>query len=173
MEYAHSYLESPVGILRISCTDTHVASIKFIEKSEEQLTVPGNELSVQTTLQLQEYFSGNRRVFSLPLEQSGSAFQEKVWQLLQQIPFGKTISYTTLSKQYGDVKAIRAVAAANGKNKLAIICPCHRVIGSNNSLTGYAGGLWRKQWLLAHEAKHFAGVQEINFENTAAVKGQK
>jgi methylated-DNA-[protein]-cysteine S-methyltransferase len=84
-----------------------------------------------------------------------------VWELLMQIPFGKTISYNDLSKQYGDLKAIRAVASANGKNNLAIIVPCHRVIGSNQSLTGYAGGLWRKKWLLDHEAKHHAGVMTL------------
>ncbi len=117
----------------------------------------------QCSQQLNEYFSGQRRDFELPLQQTGTPFQQKVWELLSQIPFGKTISYNTLSKQYGDVNAIRAVASANGKNNLAIIVPCHRVIGSDQSLTGYAGGLWRKRWLLEHEAKHFAGVRLLEF----------
>ena len=110
--------------------------------------------------QLEEYFDGRRRQFDLPLHQEGTVFQMKVWDLLYQIPYGKTISYNHLAKQYGDLKAIRAVAAANGKNNLSIIVPCHRVIGSNRSLTGYAGGLWRKKWLLDHEAKFHSGVQD-------------
>ena len=112
----------------------------------------------QCIQQLDEYFSGQRKAFDLPLKQPGTDFQQKVWSLLLKIQYGKTVSYNDLSKQYGDVKAIRAVASANGKNDLAIIVPCHRVIGSNQSLTGYAGGLWRKKWLLEHEAKHHSGV---------------
>src|SRR5690606_16785912 len=91
--------------------------------------------------------------FDLPLKQPGTEFQQKTWTLLCRIPFGKTISYHQLSQHYGDVKAIRALASANGKNNIAIIVPCHRVIGANGSLTGYAGGLWRKNWLLEHEMK--------------------
>jgi methylated-DNA-[protein]-cysteine S-methyltransferase len=112
-------------------------------------------------MQLDEYFSGKRKTFNLPLAQPGTPFQQKVWELLYMIPFGKTISYHQLAMQYGDLKAIRAVASANGKNNLAIIIPCHRVIGSNRSLTGYAGGLWRKKWLLEHEAKHHTGVAQL------------
>jgi methylated-DNA-[protein]-cysteine S-methyltransferase len=94
------------------------------------------------------------------MQQNGTTFQQKVWDLLNEIPFGKTISYQRLSIQFGDLKAIRAIASANGKNKLAILIPCHRVIGSNQSLTGYAGGLWRKKWLLQHELK-YSGVQQL------------
>lgn len=120
---------------------------------------------MQTCLsQLDEYFSGERKAFDLPLQQIGTTFQQKVWDLLLQVPYGQTISYNHLSKQYGDLKAIRAVASANGKNNLAIIVPCHRVIGSDNSLTGYAGGLWRKKWLLEHEAKFGGGVRQLGFE---------
>ena len=111
--------------------------------------------------QLDDYFSGKRKTFELTLSQGGTPFQQKVWDLLYQIPYGKTISYHQLAMQYGDLKAIRAVASANGKNNLAIIVPCHRVIGSNRSLTGYAGGLWRKKWLLEHEAKHHTGVAQL------------
>ena len=96
-----------------------------------------------------------------PLNQDGTEFQEKIWDLLYKIPYGKTISYNELAKQYGDLKAIRAVASANGKNNIAIIVPCHRVIGSDHSLVGYAGGLWRKKWLLDHEAKYHLGVQQM------------
>jgi methylated-DNA-[protein]-cysteine S-methyltransferase len=107
--------------------------------------------------QLQAYFAGQLLQFELPMEFIGTAFQQKVWQQLLSIPFAKTISYLQLSKQLGDAKAIRAVGTANGSNPIAIVVPCHRVIGSNGSLVGYGGGLWRKQWLLQHEAK-IAGV---------------
>ncbi|WZL90579.1 methylated-DNA--[protein]-cysteine S-methyltransferase [Salinimicrobium sp. 3283s] len=101
--------------------------------------------------QLQQYFSGELKKFNLKLNPEGTVFQKKVWQALQNIPYGKTVSYMELAKELGDPLAIRAVAAANGKNPLWILVPCHRVIGSDGSLTGYAGGLWRKKWLLDHE----------------------
>jgi methylated-DNA-[protein]-cysteine S-methyltransferase len=101
--------------------------------------------------QLQQYFSGELKEFNLKLNPEGTVFQKKVWQALQNIPYGKTVSYMGLAKELGDPLAIRAVAAANGKNPLWILVPCHRVIGSDGSLTGYAGGLWRKKWLLDHE----------------------
>ena len=102
--------------------------------------------------QLTEYFEGHRRDFSLKLDPKGTSFQKKVWKSLLDIPYGQTRSYMSLAKELGDVKAIRAVAAANGKNPLWIVIPCHRVIGSDGSLTGYAGGLHRKKWLLNHES---------------------
>ncbi len=101
--------------------------------------------------QLDDYFKGNRQEFNLTLNPKGTSFQQKVWKALSEIPFGKTCSYLELSRKLGDAKAIRAVASANGKNPLWVVIPCHRVIGSNGSLTGYAGGLHRKQWLLNHE----------------------
>lgn len=101
--------------------------------------------------ELQEYFEGNRTHFTFKIQPKGTDFQQKVWQELINIPYGKTISYLDLAKKLGDVKAIRAVASANGKNPLWIVVPCHRVIGTDGSLTGYAGGLWRKKWLLEHE----------------------
>lgn len=101
--------------------------------------------------QLEEYFTGKRTNFNLKLNPKGTDFQKKVWTELLNIPFNKTRTYLEQSKALGDVKAIRAVASANGKNPIWIIIPCHRVIGSDGSLTGYAGGLWRKKWLLAHE----------------------
>lgn len=155
-----AHFSSPLGMLRIQCSDDHVQLVEFTN-SEEPPGGSEHALVQQCQGQLDEYFSGERQTFDLPLQQTGTAFQQKVWELLLQIPFGKTVSYQTLSKQYGDAKAIRAVAAANGKNNLAIIVPCHRVIGSNQSLTGYAGGLWRKKWLLEHEAKRHSGVQVL------------
>jgi methylated-DNA-[protein]-cysteine S-methyltransferase len=107
------------------------------------------------------YFNGELRHFSVPILQEGTPFQQQVWEELAQIPFGKTISYLELAKRMGDPKSIRAVAAANGKNKLAIVVPCHRVIGSKNDLVGYAGGLWRKKWLLDLENRIANGVQML------------
>jgi methylated-DNA-[protein]-cysteine S-methyltransferase len=140
----------------MQCTDEYLCALVFKETEEASQEHP---LLVQCREQLDEYFSGSREMFNLPMAQTGTAFQQKVWTLLHTIPFGKTLSYQTLSKQYGDLKAIRAIAAANGRNNLAILVPCHRVIGSNRSLTGYAGGLWRKKWLLEHEAK-FGGMYQ-------------
>jgi methylated-DNA-[protein]-cysteine S-methyltransferase len=119
-------------------------------------TITGNENGIPLVLQevvtqLNDYFEGKRTEFDVLLNPQGTDFQKKVWNGLLQIPYGKTMSYLELSKQLGDVKAIRAVASANGKNPLWIIIPCHRVIGTDGSLTGYAGGLWRKKWLLELE----------------------
>lgn len=116
---------------------------------------------IQCIEQLIQYFNGQRRVFELPLHQAGTPFQQQTWNLLTAIPFGKTISYLQLAVSTGDPKATRAVANANGRNNIAIIVPCHRVIGSNRELTGYAGGLWRKKWLLQHEMKIMYGVQTL------------
>lgn len=161
MNVYKAYHPSPLGTLQLQCSDEHVMSVLFID---EEIAAVNDEhiLLRRCAEQLEEYFDGRRRQFDLPLHQEGTVFQTKVWDLLYQIPYGKTISYNQLAKQYGDLKAIRAVAAANGKNNLSIIVPCHRVIGSNRSLTGYAGGLWRKKWLLEHEAKFHSGVQELS-----------
>jgi methylated-DNA-[protein]-cysteine S-methyltransferase len=126
---------------------------KIIEVVEDALEI-SSEIPVtlkDAVLQLQEYFEGKRTHFSFTIHPKGTAFQQKVWTELEKIPYGTTCSYLDVAKKLGDVKAIRAVAAANGKNPLWIVVPCHRVIGSDGSLTGYAGGLWRKKWLLEHE----------------------
>lgn len=150
------YFECALGFVEITADDQAVTAMNFREH-RVQPENPGR-LTTLAALQLQAYFEGTLRSFNFPIKQQGSQFQQSVWKLLEEIPFGKTISYRTLSQQYGDPKAIRAVAAANGRNQLAIVVPCHRVIGSDHSLTGYAGGLWRKKWLLEHEAKFHAGV---------------
>ena len=111
--------------------------------------------------QLDEYFAAVRTEFTIPVLQSGTAFQQTVWAELCNIPYGRTISYLELSKRIGNVKAIRAVGTANGSNCISIIVPCHRVIGSNGSLVGYGGDLWRKKWLLEHEGKTANGVQTL------------
>ena len=118
-------------------------------------------LAIHAIEQLIQYFQGQRRVFDLPINQNGTHFQQKVWHELVNIPYGRTISYLELARKTGDHKATRAVANANGKNNVAIIVPCHRVIGSNRELVGYGGGLWRKKWLLELEAKVAHGVQTL------------
>lgn len=154
-----AYYKSPLGLLKIVCREERLHSLLFTEAITD---APSESASTANVIkQLDEYFSGQRKTFDFPFNQPGTPFQNKVWELLYNIPYGKTISYMDLAKQYGDVKAIRAVAAANGKNNLAIVVPCHRVIGSNATLTGYAGGLWRKKWLLDHEAKFHSGVQQL------------
>ncbi len=158
-----AYYSSPVGLLKLQCSDKHIKTVTFSD-AEGDIQNDKHRLLQTCMKQLEEYFAGKRKHFTLPLNQDGTEFQEKVWTLLSKIPFGKTISYNELAKQYGDIKAIRAVASANGKNNICIIVPCHRVIGSDHSLVGYAGGLWRKKWLLDHEAKYHLGVQELNFE---------
>ncbi|HWJ92484.1 MAG TPA: methylated-DNA--[protein]-cysteine S-methyltransferase [Flavisolibacter sp.] len=158
-----AYYPSPVGQLKLQASDRYIKSVLFAE--ENQMGSDHHKLLQSCARQLDEYFSGKRRSFNLPLNQDGTGFQMKVWDLLYKIPYGRTISYNELARQYGDVKAIRAVAAANGRNNLAIIVPCHRVIGSDHSLVGYGGGLWRKKWLLDHEARFYHGVQQFDFSN--------
>ena len=162
-EFYYTYYQSPIGMLKIAGTENYIAELSFIDKPEQVIHgEPGvSEVMHQCTEQLIEFFSGKRKNFDLPVHQSGTFFQQKVWGELLQIPYGKTISYLELSRRIGDEKAIRAVGATNGKNRIAIIIPCHRVIGSDKSLTGYAGGLWRKKWLLQHEFRITNGVQTL------------
>ena len=142
-------IKSPLGFTKIIGEEDGVVSVTILN-SEEKITDIIPDLLEDCVIQLNEYFEGTRTKFDLKLNPEGTDFQKKVWKQLEQIPYGKTISYLELSKQLGDVKAIRAVANTNGKNPLWIIVPCHRVIGSDGSLTGYAGGLNRKKWLLDH-----------------------
>lgn len=155
-----TFYHSPLGTVQVQCSDEYLTAVVFCE-DVSPLPTAGYPLLTQCVAQLDEYFTGQRQTFSLPLQQTGTPFQQKVWELLLRVPYGKTLSYQQLTTQYGDPKAIRAVAAANGKNNLAIVVPCHRVIGSNQSLTGYAGGLWRKKWLLEHEAKYSGATQQL------------
>ena len=147
-----SFLKTPLGIVEVMSDDTYIQSVKFVEEmGVNSLYQP--EVIKSCSIQLLEYFEGERTDFTIALQQSGTDFQQQVWRELLTIPFGKTTSYLNLSKQLGNAGAIRAVGTTNGKNKIAIIVPCHRVIGSDGKLTGYSGGLLRKQWLLEHEAK--------------------
>lgn len=145
-----TFLKTPLGTARISGNEAGISEIRILEEEHpESQNLP--DFLEPAVKQLQQYFKGNLEQFNLKINPEGSKFQKSVWQELQAIPFGKTCSYLELAKKIGDVKAIRAVAAANGKNPLWIVIPCHRVIGSDGSLTGYAGGLHRKEWLLNHE----------------------
>lgn len=146
-------IESPLGYTKIIGDEDGIQSVTILN-SEEKITDIIPEILEDCVIQLNEYFEGLRKQFQLKLNPEGTPFQKKVWDELLKIPFGKSISYLELSKKLGDIKAIRAVANANGKNPLWIIVPCHRVIGSDGSLTGYAGGLQRKQWLLEHEGPY-------------------
>jgi len=143
------FINTPLGTAKIKGDELGVSVISILQEGEISKVIPV-ELK-DAVKQLQEYFEGKRTTFNFPINPKGTDFQQKVWKALLEIPYGKTTSYMELSKKLGDVKAIRAVASANGKNPLWIVVPCHRVIGSDGSLTGYAGGLWRKKWLLEHE----------------------
>lgn len=155
-----AYYRTPVGIAKIVAEDDFITSITVSDDDEISIEEPKSVVLKTAICQLDEYFTGKRKKFDLPIKQSGTDFQQQVWQQLLNIEYGTTISYAQLSNQMKSPLAIRAIAAANGKNSLWIVVPCHRVIGSDGSLTGYAGGLWRKQWLLEHEATTL-GVGQI------------
>lgn len=147
-QYA-SVLESPIGKISILADDAVVHTVTF---GERKLTgLQENALTQQALNELKAYFEGQLLSFTFALGQQGTPFQQVVWEALRSINYGDTISYLKFSEQLNNPLAIRAIAAANGKNNIAIVVPCHRVIGSNGKLVGYAGELWRKQWLLEHE----------------------
>ena len=158
-----TYYHSPVGLLKISGTSDFISEVSFHDTTQKNDSSKKDmpPMLIQCVEQLIQYFNGERRIFELPINQTGTAFQMETWNLLMTIPYGKTISYLQLAIKTGDPKATRAVANANGKNNVAIIVPCHRVIGANKELVGYGGGLWRKKWLLEHEMKVAYGVQTL------------
>lgn len=147
------YIETPLGYAKIIGDQDGITSVSIVDTKEDTSESIPESLSDCAT-QLKAYFNNKLKSFDLKLNPEGTDFQKKVWKQLEKIPYGKTISYLDLAKQLGDAKTIRAAASANGKNPLWIIVPCHRVIGTDGSLTGYAGGLHRKQWLLNHESEH-------------------
>ena len=154
-----TYYNSEIGLIEIIGTEDGILSVGFAyEKSM-------NDSGIQPCLeecidQIDEYFKGKRREFSIKLLLEGTDFQKKVWRQLMKIPFGETSSYKDIAASIGNERAVRAVGNANGKNRIAIIIPCHRVIGSNGKLIGYASGVWRKEWLLSHERKVGSIVKE-------------
>ena len=148
-----AFFDSPVGTIEITGTENAINSLYFRDETAAgSADLPG--LLLNCKHQLSEYFDGKRQSFLLPLNPSGTDFQLRTWHELMLIPFGKTISYLELATRLGDRKCVRAAGSANGKNPLSIFIPCHRVIGSNGTLIGYGGGLWRKKWLLQHEMKY-------------------
>lgn len=156
----YAVINSPIGFLKIRGDENKVTAIYFLENEEpptDYLTPPIE----QCIQELNEYFDGTRKEFTFPYSQPGTKFQKMVWQTLVEIPYGETRSYSALTAMAGfDQTSVRAVGTANGRNMMPIVVPCHRVIGADGSLTGYAGGLQRKQWLLEHEKKviGFGGI---------------
>ncbi|MCU7493974.1 MAG: methylated-DNA--[protein]-cysteine S-methyltransferase [Ignavibacteria bacterium] len=158
-----AYFVSPVGMLKLTADDEALRAIDFLKDGsyahpgsshpalKESVVLKENAVLKEAVRQLDEYFKGKRESFDLKLKPEGTEFQKRVWMELLKIPFGRTISYLELAERLGDRKVIRAVAGANGRNRIPIIIPCHRVIGSDGSLTGYSGGLDIKKWLLRHE----------------------
>jgi methylated-DNA-[protein]-cysteine S-methyltransferase len=169
MEKEIIYYNSPIGILELNAVDENLTAILFtnsykgkkIDELKVQFKKPNSNILKKVITQLDEYFKGERKTFDIDYTLNGTPFQQTVWNELTNIPYGNTISYLTLSKRLGNAKAIRAVGTANGNNPISIAIPCHRVIGSNGDLVGYGGDLWRKKWLLEHEAKFAHGVQTL------------
>ncbi|MEK3979504.1 methylated-DNA--[protein]-cysteine S-methyltransferase [Psychrobacillus sp. FSL K6-2836] len=147
--------KSPIGILEIKGTDQAISSILFVEREVMENTLQENTPQVlkDCLAQIDDYFKGELHEFTFPYVVNGTIFQQSVWNALKGISYAETGSYKDIAISIGNEKAIRAVGSANGKNKLTIVIPCHRIIGTNGKLTGYAGGLWRKEWLLQHEQK--------------------
>ena len=151
------HYESPIGLIEIEGSEAGVSALNFVESGSAKAERPGkNPLPgplADCLLQLDEYFRGKRTVFSIKLDLRGTAFQKQVWDQLLRVKFGRTTTYKALAEAVGRPAATRAVGGANHRNPVSIIVPCHRVVGSDGSLTGYGGGLWRKEWLLRHEGR--------------------
>ena len=147
----YASFDSPLGAVTITTNGAAVIAVGF---SEAPITGQSCAVANHAADQLQAYFNGQLQQFDVPLAASGTAFQQRVWQALLAIPYGQTASYKDIATRLGDVNAVRAVGMANARNPIAIMVPCHRIIGSDGSLTGYAGGLAKKHWLLQHERKY-------------------
>lgn len=156
-----TYLKSPIGQIKLTADDNAVNSILFVFNDTEMEEENINSVLIQCKTELSEYFAGKRKEFDVPIQQVGTEFQQRVWSELVKISYGKTVSYNHIAIALGDKKSVRVVGSSNGKNQISIIVPCHRVIGSDGSLTGYAGGLWRKKWLLNHEKDFFGGEKQL------------
>jgi methylated-DNA-[protein]-cysteine S-methyltransferase len=162
-QFEHIYT-SPIGRIKIVADENCIQAVTFIEDTESlsnTVLIESPAVIHQCIDELIDYFNGSRTKFTVPIHQSGTDFQQKVWKELYEVPYAKTMSYAELAKKLGDPKVIRAAASANGKNKIAIIVPCHRIIGSDSNLTGYAWGLAKKKWLLQHEFRIGLGVQTL------------
>lgn len=148
---------SPIGIIRIDACEDGITGVNFMEEVFEESANRTDEM-IKCINELDEYFKGDRRKFTVKLSMNGTEFQKKVWKALTEIPYGEIVSYKYIAEKVGSPRGVRAVGGANHNNKLGIIVPCHRVVGVKGALTGYAGGLWRKEWLIKHEK----GEQELN-----------
>lgn len=150
IELQELYTESPIGAIRMTATPKGLASLSFVDKAKQ--SSPKVDIPLRTAaLQIEEYFNKKRRKFDIPLDLHGSEFQTDVWKYLMEVPYGRVATYLDIALRFGDRHKVRAVGTANSKNPIAIIVPCHRIVGSDGSLSGYAGGVWRKEWLLLHE----------------------
>lgn len=145
----YAYYPSPIGLIEVGASAEALVTLYFVEAPRQERK--SSPLLTAILEQMAGYFAGERTVFTVPLHFVGTEFQQRVWQQLLTVPYGQTVSYQAIANALGNPKAVRAVGAANGQNPISIIAPCHRIIGSNGALTGYGGGLWRKEWLLKHE----------------------
>ena len=152
------FMNTPLGFMKIEASEQGITHVIFSDV--KNIPIKTNEVTNSCKQQLEEYFDGQRIIFDLPLDLQGTLFQKSVWGCLTKIPFGQSASYLDIADQLNNPKAVRAVGAANGKNPIGIIVPCHRVIGSDRTLTGYAGGLERKSWLLRHEEIEFKSSEK-------------
>lgn len=150
-----AYYKSPLGVLKISADEKGIREIDFVKKGIKSNQNSSSEIIDQCIRQLDEYFQGKRKSFELKLNPEGTEFQRKVWKELLKIPYGRTLSYGEIAQRIKNPKAVQAVGQAIGRNPISIVIPCHRVIGRDGSLTGFASGLWRKEWLLKHEEVDF------------------
>jgi methylated-DNA-[protein]-cysteine S-methyltransferase len=149
-----AYYNSPIGTVEIVSDENYILSLSFVDNATENNLDNAPEILQSALQQVEEYFQGKRSVFDVKLKAEGTEFQQKVWQRLVEVPYGNTAGYGEIAVAVGNSKACRAVGGANNKNKIAIMIPCHRIVGADGSLTGYAGGLWRKEWLLKHEKEN-------------------
>ena len=168
MNHAIATIPSPVGALTLIASDRGLRAALIEGEREGRIPLegplqedPGHPVIAEATRQLDEYFAGERTTFDVPLDPEGTDFQQAVWQVLRAIPYGETISYGEQARRLGDPRKARAVGAANGRNPISIIVPCHRVIGASGDLTGYAGGLVVKRSLLAHEQRVHTGAEQL------------
>jgi methylated-DNA-[protein]-cysteine S-methyltransferase len=146
-------MDTPIGVLKLTSDVSFLKSVSFDAEIQEDASELPNVL-IMAQKQLEEYFSGKRRQFDLPLDPEGTGFQHKVWKQLSEVPYGTTRSYVEIARILGSENSSRAVGMANGRNPIPVIIPCHRIIGHNGKMTGYAGGLERKKWLLLHEQQN-------------------
>ncbi|RLT45539.1 MAG: methylated-DNA--[protein]-cysteine S-methyltransferase [Chloroflexi bacterium] len=143
------YVDSPIGLIEIGCSETGVAALNFVDSLRRPVSV--SPCLTAANEQIAAYFAGKLRTFDLPLDLRGTEFQRRVWAQLRTVAYGQTATYLEIALALENPQAVRAVGAANGQNPLAIVVPCHRILGSGGKLIGYGGGLWRKEWLLRHE----------------------